>query len=167
MEESFNNPNEIKLKRTVIFHGDEDAVKNRINRGANWILWIVGISMVNTIMVLSGSENFFNLGLGVTFVFDILFHSKIHGGDGASQSILNVINVIFDCIVYSIFIGMWYLSARKFIKWGLAVAAILFILDTVIFIFVGEFLPVLIHAVAIMYIWFGFSAFKEVEIKKL
>ena len=167
MKDSFQNPNEIKLKRTVIFHGDVDAVKDRINRGANWILWIVGISLVNTMLVLFKSDVFLNLGLGITFIFDHVFHSKIQGGDDVSQGILNLINIILDFLIYSVFLLMWYISARKYIKWGLVVAAILFLLDSLIFIMVGEFIPVIIHGIAIMYIWFGFSAFKDVEIKKL
>ncbi len=167
MDEVFVNPNDVKLKRTVVFRGDQDQVRERITRGANWILWIVGISVVNTVMILFGSDSFFNLGLGATFIVDLLFKHVIQDSENHARLILQGMNIGIDGVVYAIFLGLWHLTVRRFAKWGLITAMILFTLDSLIFVGVGEWIPVAIHAVALFSMSGALIAFKDVEIKRL
>ena len=42
---------------------------------ARWFWWIAGLSLVNTILVHSGSETSFVIGLGFTLIADYVFQS--------------------------------------------------------------------------------------------
>ena len=168
-EGSFRNPEDHKIKviRVPVFIGDENLTRSKVNSSASWILWIIAISMVNTIMGAFGSDMYFNLGLGITFVIDTLINAGIKGNtDNGFVTFVRIVGCVIDMTIYSVFIGLWYLTCRKFYKWSLLFAAILFTLDGVIFVVLGVFIPVIIHVMAVMYMMMGLSAFADIRIEK-
>ena len=48
--------------------------ENVMKAGASWFLWVAGLSMVNSILALSGSGFRFIFGLGMAQVVDALAH---------------------------------------------------------------------------------------------
>src|SRR4051794_40879026 len=40
--------------------------------GANWFYWIAGLSLVNSVILLTGGNTFFFIGLGVTMMADAI-----------------------------------------------------------------------------------------------
>ena len=54
-----------------ISHGSEAGDnEGGFHSGANWFYWIAGLSLVNTILLYTGSEWVFVVGLGVTQLID-------------------------------------------------------------------------------------------------
>jgi hypothetical protein len=60
-----NEDSKEKWKRT-----DYVNVKNQFDNGLSWFFWIAGLSIVNTIVYITGGNYNFIIGLGITQVID-------------------------------------------------------------------------------------------------
>lgn len=55
---------EVKIKERL-------ELETRLNSGAGWFYWIAGLSLLNSIIMLSGSDLYFVIGLGITQIIDV------------------------------------------------------------------------------------------------
>jgi len=55
----------------------EPAAVNPIAQsGARWFWWIAGLSLINTVLIHTGSDLSFVVGLGITLMADIIFANE-------------------------------------------------------------------------------------------
>ena len=47
-------------------------IENQFRSGANWFFWIAGLSLVNSVILLTGSQWDFIVGLGITQIIDTI-----------------------------------------------------------------------------------------------
>lgn len=136
----------------------EDRLKmeNQLKSGANWFFWIAGLSIINSLILLSGGKWSFIIGLGITQVIDAI---GIELAKGAG--IVGTIFIFFfDVFVAGIFITLGILS-RKTYRWAFLVGMILYAMDGLLFLFVQDFLSIGFHAFALFCIYGGFKASKK------
>ncbi|MBL7999499.1 MAG: hypothetical protein JNL32_12795 [Candidatus Kapabacteria bacterium] len=100
-----------------------------VRNGANWFYWIAGLSIVNTLFTLSGSDHSFAAGLGLTSFLDasvaIIFP--------ASTAALAIeITVSVAIVVFWLFLG---LRANKFDSWAFVVGMIFYGIDLFIVLY--------------------------------
>ncbi len=123
--------------------------------GAGWFFWIAGLSLINTIAAMTGTEWGFVVGLAVTQVVDEL--AKMAGG-----GIATVAAVIIDFCIAGVLVclGMF---ARKGHVWASWVGMVLYALDGLLSLIGTFWLGVAFHAFALFSIYQGLAAHKQLR----
>ncbi|MCB0496003.1 MAG: hypothetical protein KDC79_07690 [Cyclobacteriaceae bacterium] len=137
-------------------HLDRSEPLKMVKSGANWFYWIAGLSLINSIMVYSGSNYSFILGLGFTQIVDGVVYELL----GSSFSILGF---VFNVIVIGIFVTFGF-YANKFSKSAFIAGMIVYGLDALIFLLVGDWLGLGFHVFALFMIFKGFARLKEAKV---
>lgn len=128
--------------------------EQRMHNGANWLLWIAGLSVVNSIITMMEFGIVFPVGLGVTQVIDAF---ALVGG-GSSQ----IIGLGMTVAVAAIFIalGFW---ARKGNDIAYVTGIGLYAVDGLIFLLIGDWLSIAFHAWGCFGIYGGLKANKQLQ----
>lgn len=126
----------------------------RIKSGANWFYWIAGLSLINTIAAVSGSNWRFLIGLGVTQMAD-----AVAPGLGSAGTI---IALVIDGIALGFFVLMGAM-AGKAMRWAFILGMVAFALDGGINLLARDFIGAAFHAYALYCIYRGFAAIKVKE----
>lgn len=139
---------------------DDSELRRRLASGAHWFYWIAGLSLVNSIVSLFDGNWNFAVGLGVTQIFDALGKIEVQEGSGDwLKYVFFVINV-FAAATFALF-GIF---ASRGQIWAFITGMILFALDGLILVFVGDILGVIIHALAIYFLFRGLSATRQLHL---
>lgn len=131
------------------------SLESQFKSGVNWFFWIAGLSLVNSVIYLAGGSLNFVVGLGATQLIDGIVSAlsqEIGGG-----VVVRVLGFGLDLVVAGIFVGFGILARRKQ-RWAVILGMILYVLDGLIFLAVGEFLAVIFHAWALYGLWRGQQA---------
>ena len=129
-------------------------LERQLKSGANWFYWIAGLSIINTITYISGSDWSFINGLGITQIID-----------GIAYYFTGALQIGFfalDVLIALIFIYLGY-RAGKSRKWAFIFGMVVYTLDALIFLYVKDFLSVGFHAMALFGIYNGLKASKSLN----
>jgi hypothetical protein len=135
-------------------------LQKRVVNGANWFYWIAGLSLVNSVLFLAGVEWGFIFGLGITQVIDA---ATIEIG-GQTNYVARMVGFGLDVIAASVFALFGFLSQKRH-GWAFVTGMILYALDAMLFLVVGDFLGLAFHAVALYMIFCGFKANRTLKVK--
>lgn len=137
----------------------ESLVASR-DSGANWFFWIVGISLVNTIIsFFSSDDSGFALGLSATLLVDAGVNELIK--DGAT-SLVRAVGLGFDLVIFG-FYAWCGVMARKGHSWAFVLGGILFLLDTLLLLLFQSWLGVALHVWALVSIFFGWKSNQQLR----
>ncbi|HEX7959684.1 MAG TPA: hypothetical protein VF493_07180 [Terriglobales bacterium] len=103
--------------------------------GARWFYWIVGLSIVNSLLAMGGAPIRFVFGLGIT---------QFVPGYLASVPVL----ALFALCGY---------FASKLQKWPFIVGGLVYVVDAGICLLVQDYISVAVHAYVLFRIYQGFS----------
>ena len=120
----------------------EQIVKN----GAGWFLAIAGLSIVNSILTMSGANFHFIFGLGITEIVDAI--GRQSGTTGSALSL------VVNLFIAGLFLLFWNF-ARRGEKWAFLVGMALYAVDGLILVPFKDFLGVAFHAYALFRIYSG------------
>lgn len=109
-----------------------------IGSGASWFWWIAGLSIVNSVMVHSGGDTNFVIGLGFTLLADNIFKEYI------------AVAIAIDVVALATIAGFGFL-ARKGHLWAFVTGIVLYSLDAVIYLLVQDWMSVAFHGLALFY----------------
>lgn len=124
-------------------------VERQLVIGANWFIWIAGLSILNTVIYLMGYQLNFVVGLGATQFIDGIAN-VVYGN-------FKIIAFVLDIIVAGIF-ALFGVFAKKRYKWSFIIGMILYSADALIFIFFQDWIAVAFHVYALFGIFKGFQA---------
>jgi hypothetical protein len=130
---------------------------NQLNSGAAWFYWVAGLSLINSLILLAGSDWSFLIGLGITQVIDALASALAEEIAPTSGLIIKVVAFALDLVVAGVFVLFGWL-ARKRLMWGFIVGMILYALDGLIFVLVSSWLSVGFHIFALVGMYSGLKA---------
>ena len=133
---------------------DDPVLAAQLRGGASWFFWIAGLSLINSLAALTGSNWGFILGLGVTQVIDAIAHQI--GGAGPA------IGIALDLAASGLFIGFGLL-ARKGLAWSFVVGMILYGLDGLLFLLVGDWFGLAFHVFVLVCLFKGLQAARELS----
>jgi hypothetical protein len=128
----------------------EQVVKN----GAGWFLAIAGLSILNSVLTMSGTNFHFIFGLGVTEIVDAIGRQS-----GSTGSALGLVVNVF---IAGLFLLFWNF-ARKGEKWAFLVGMALYAIDGLILVPFKDFLGVAFHAYALFRIYHGMQGVPVLE----
>jgi len=121
----------------------------RMRAGAKWFYWIAGLSLINSLVVITGGNFHFVIGLGVTSVVDAM--AKRAGELGG----------VLDFVVNGFLAGavaLFGYFAVQGQKWAFLVGMGLYALDGVLCFGARDFLSAGFHAYALFAIYRGYQA---------
>lgn len=134
---------------------------NAVKSGASWFYWIAGLSLINTAMQFFESETAFVLGLGITQVADAIAATVAEPGTSAA-SVLRMVAIAFDLFAAGLFIFFgWQANQHK--SWAFLTGMGLFLADTLLFLIVQDWLGLGFHALALFFIFGGYSALRKLN----
>lgn len=138
-----------------------DALRQLGRTGANWYFWVAGLSLVNSAIMLSGGNTHFVIGLGITFMADIM--ANVIGQQHPEHAQMLKLGVLgFDLIVAAVVVGFALLSRKRFLFiFGLGM--VLYLLDGLIFVWIQDWMSVAFHAYALYGLWGGVNAFRQLK----
>jgi len=131
--------------------------------GAHWFYWIAGLSLLNSVIQAFESDRSFVVGLGITQVFDALASVVAkEAGAGSAGIVLRGIALLLDVCVAGVFVLLgWQASKRR--RWAFVTGMVLYFLDALIFLLVGDWLSLAFHAFALFGIWAGYSSLRKLD----
>ena len=128
-----------------------------VRLGANWLIWIAGLSLVNSILFVAGSNWAFFLGLGATQFSDAFGKEVITGTTG------QVLALAVDVVIAGIFAALGLIS-RNGALWSFIVGMVLIVLDALLVVWVADWAAVAFHALALFFIFRGFTAARQLAV---
>jgi hypothetical protein len=139
---------------------DRDSIVSAhpiIKSAAHWFWWIVALSLINTILIHSGSQTSFAIGLGFTLTVDTLLVGMLP------------VALLVDFFILGFFFAMGYF-ARKGHRWAFLIGGIVYAADAIIFLVFQDYVAILLHAWALISFWTGgmalHRAIKQARIEK-
>ena len=107
--------------------------------GARWFWWITALSLVNTVMIHTGADLNFVIGLGFTLLADATFRNH------------QVIAFAIDAIALGFVFGLGWFAAKGHL-WAFVTGAVLYTLDALIYVIYQDWMSVGFHGLALFYI---------------
>src|SRR2546426_3311570 len=128
----------------------DPLLEKQLRGGGSWFYWIAGLSLINSVLALSGSGTRFILGLGITQIFDELAQGM---GSGAGRAVAVVLDLLAAAVF--VFFGVF---ANKRHTWSFIVGMAIYALDGLIYLIAQEWLGVGFHAFVLFCLFRGFKA---------
>jgi hypothetical protein len=128
----------------------EQIVKN----GASWFLAIAGLSILNSVLTLSGTNFHFIFGLGITAIVDAV--GRQSGTTGSALSL------VVNLFIGGVFLLFWNF-ARRGERWAFLVGMALYAVDGLILVPFKDFLGIAFHAYALFRIYNGMQGLPVLE----
>ncbi len=125
------------------------VLTRRTQVGANWFLYIAGLSVINSIIFLLHQNIQFVVGLGTTQVINYLSKGDILG-------------IVLGVIVAGIF-ALFGVFARKGQIWAFWVGMVLYLLDGLLILVVKDWLAIAFHAYALYCLFAGAQAAQKLK----
>ncbi len=132
----------------------QGAALAALHKGANWLFLIAGLSVINTVAVMSGSQWMFLGGLGITQLASAI---AMQIGTQA-QLVALFVNVwaiaFFACLGY---------FARKGQKWAFITGMALYAVDALPVLLIQAWLMLAFHGFVFYRLYNGFSSCNELH----
>ena len=136
----------------------DTATLAQLSSGASWFYWIAGLSLINSISAVSGSDWRFLLGLGLTQILDAVGTEFAGAGKFVAFAL--------DLLVAGVFI-LFGVFAHKRHLWAFIAGMVLFGLDSIIFVLAKDWLGIAFHAFALYRLFCGVQACRELNATKV
>ncbi len=130
-----------------------EALERQSRNGALWFYWVAALSLVNSVVVLTGQEWRFIIGLGITQLADALAARTGHG-------------VVTVALVDAAVIGGFVLLGRFALRgrlWAFGVGATFYALDGLIFLAARDWVGVAFHVLVLVMTVRGLDAARRLS----
>ena len=131
-------------------------LEHRRRNGTSWFYSVAGLSVINSIILMTGGTWSFIFGLGITQVVDALSMSGASGEAGPLPATALIVDIVIAAGVAIV----GYLAFRGHTSAYVAGMA-LYALDGLIFVVAGDYLAAGFHGFALWGMWRGLSAHRE------
>ena len=136
--------------------GHHTALKDSYKSGANWFYWIAGLTLITSIIGLSGGGWRFFLSLGTTQVIDAIANEAANDLGNATK----VIAIVFDIFITAMFAAFGVLANKRQL-WAYMLGMVVFLFDGVVSVLILDWLGVIVHGVVLFFMFRGYQAGRE------
>ncbi len=140
----------------------QEQLERSLRSGASWFYWIAGLSVVNSLLLMFGSDHNFVVGLGITQVFDYVATAAASGVDAVVGHVLRIISLALDALAVGVFVLFGVLAHRRK-GWAFVVGMGLYSLDGLIFLSAQLWMNVAFHVLALVGLWVGYSSLRKLR----
>jgi hypothetical protein len=121
-----------------------------LHRGASWMFWIAGLSVINAVMLLTASNWIFLGGLGVTYIA-----AGVALQLGSTQVALVAAFVTIWATAFFVCLGFF---ARKGQQWAFITAMALYAIDLLLVLYLQIWLMLLFHGYILFRLYQGYAS---------
>lgn len=131
----------------------------RLNNGAQWFLWISGLSIINTLILFFGGSVSFIFGLGITQLIEGLF--IVTTGE------LSLSAALISILISGVFAIIWSF-AKQLSKAAFIIGILVYSLDAILLLVFQDWLSFGVHIYALVMIFKGYQSISKLneEIEK-
>lgn len=133
---------------------ERSKLEARFKSGANWFFWIAALSLINSVIILTGHDWNFIVGLGTTLVIDAVAREAGTAG--------KLVAFGLDLFAAAFVVLFGVLCRRRF-GWAFVLGMLLYALDGLIFLGVGDWLGAAFHVLVLVFIGMGYSALRKIR----
>ena len=137
---------------------EAEALRAQHRNGANWFFWIAGLSLVNSVLAVTGASMRFIFGLGITQVSDALGGVAEGEGSGLAKGVAFGIS-----LVLAGFVALFGLAALKRIHPLYILGMVLYVLDGLLLLVFQDWLGAGFHAFVLWGLWRGLAASRQLR----
>lgn len=137
------------------------ALENKRKNGVNWLFVIAGVSLINSIIYLTGDSLNFIVGLGITKLIDCATATLAADNGITGNTIIRIVGFGVNIIIAGTFVVLGVLGRKRY-TWAIIVGMILYALDGIIFLLLGTYwVGILFHGLALVGLWSGLKTTNE------
>jgi hypothetical protein len=134
------------------------VLQSQMKGGASWFYWIAGLSIINSVIALSGSDWHFIAGLGITEIVDYIAKGAGNGG--------MIVAVMLDAFAAGMFV-LFGVFSNKRQTWAFIIGMTFYGLDALIWILGQFWLGIAFHVYVLYRIYLGMKAANQLgELEK-
>jgi hypothetical protein len=126
-------------------------LERRVRNGGRWFYWIAALTVLNVVAYQYGSSLGFGLGMVIGFFL---------------QGVLAALGETMSWIAHVITVGLFVffgLRAAAGAMWAFVVGGAIYLLDGLLYIDVGDFISIVVHAFALFALWSGARALSQLR----
>lgn len=157
----YNNPTQVvgdgQAQLSVEMANVAVILKAKAARGASWFYWIAGLSLVNLFAIVGNTDFRFVFGLGISE--GLAQWAKMQAAEGAGTGVIAI--ACAGSIAMTVFFALCGKFANRPSPAAFIVGAIVFVLDSLIFVMAKDWIAVAFHAYATYSLWQGFTAARQ------
>src|SRR5688572_32206720 len=127
---------------------DDAETEARMRSGSSWFYWIAGLSAINSVIYLYGSDVAFLAGLGLTQLADALVDFAIEAG---VPTAVRGVAVVFNFALVAMFAFFGYYAGKRS-SFAFVVGIVIYVLDGLLMLLLGIVLAAGFHAFALFFI---------------
>ena len=129
----------------------------KIHSGASWFYWIAALSVVNSVLIASGADWNFFIGMGITQIVDGMAAGIAGELEGNAAMIVTAIALVVSISIAGMFAGMGFFSKRRHI-WAFVLGMILYAGDGLLFLLLQDWMSFGFHIFALFCLFSGLKA---------
>jgi hypothetical protein len=158
LEDAHGNTSEMLRMRMRERHAD----LKKIEKSANWFLYIAGISAINTLMIWIQAGWVFIIGLGATQIIDrlVLILRDDPRVDASEFFVVRIIGIFLDIGLFALFCS-FAVFARRGRRWVFLLGLFLYGLDSVLFI--GDWIGLIFHGFTLFQLYEGYDTLRRIK----
>lgn len=138
---------------------DQTELELTVKNGANWFYWIAGLSLINQLIFMSGSGVSFLAGLGFSVVMNVFVNELMNAG---GPSLVRIFAIATNLVLFAAFFFFGYYAGKQF-KGAFMAGIVLYLLDAILVLFLGDYLMAGFHAFALFFIVRGYLACRKLR----
>ena len=121
--------------------------------GASWFYWVAGLSVINSILLLTGQTWGFIFGLGITMVIDEIAIELAKELGNA----VKIVAIVLDVIVAGVLVLFGVFATKRHL-WAYIVGLVLYVIDGLIFLAAADIMGIIFHAIVLVLVIMGMRA---------
>lgn len=147
---------QIELARKIL------SLENKMKGQINTFYWIAGLSLVNSVVFLTGGKASFVVGLAFTQIVDAIAMMLAEKLSAMSGTLIRMFGIGLDVLLSGIFFLFGYLGHKH--HWKTIIAGIaLYALDAILLLFFSDWLAVLFHLWMLVLLIQGVRSIREIK----
>ena len=136
-------------------------ITQRMKRGANNFYWIAALSVINSILSMTGSGTYFVIGLAVTLIADGITIGLSESLPEAAL-IVKIVGLVVSVLIAGVFALFGFFAAQGK-RWAFLVGMILYGIDGLLMLAFADWIGVLFHGFFLWGLFGGWRALGELQ----
>jgi hypothetical protein len=138
-------------------------LKAQLRNCTSWFYWIAGLSILNSVISITGASFTFVIGLGATQIIDALANLLATDLGGGNATVIVKGAGLFVNLIIAGIIALFGYFAVKGKRWALITGMILYLADAVLLLVFKDWLGVLFHGWALFSLYKGLSILTRIS----
>ena len=160
-----DQPSPVAAAPTIVIGGKSMAiaeVESGIKSSANWFWWVAGLSIANSIATMLELKYGMLLGLGLGQFIDAMFYYDLEGNFQDPSVVAKVVHLFLTACVAGVFVILGFFARRRSLA-AFVIGMVLYALDALLFVLLGDWVAVGFHAFVLLMLWGGLSLLRALR----